>query len=64
MTSPVDHMMSCVIPQVTRLLEELELGLIRDAVNHVSRFHHLVTLEQNRDRTTLPLDLWKMSVRF
>jgi hypothetical protein len=46
--------------QVTRLLEELELGLIRDAVNHVSRFHHLVTLEQNRDGTTLPLDLWKM----
>ena len=50
--------------KISRLLELLELGMIRDTLHQVSRFHQLILLEQNQDDTTLPLYLWKTSVSY
>ena len=50
-------------PQVTRLIELLEVQMIQETSKHLSRLHHLMLCEGERDDTTLPLDLWRTDVR-
>ena len=50
-------------PQVTRLIELLEVQMIQETSKHLSKFHHLMLCEGERDDTTLPLDLWRTDVR-
>ena len=50
-------------PQVTRLIELLEVQMIQETSKHLSKLHHLMLCEGERDDTTLPLDLWRTDVR-
>ena len=37
--------------------------MIQDTSKHLSKLHHLMLCEGERDDTTLPLDLWRADVR-
>eukprot|EP00731_Ephydatia_muelleri_P000295 Em0001g295a len=47
--------------QVKHLLQLLEQYLVDDTCKHLTKIHHLLMAERQRDDTTLPLDLWKRS---
>lgn len=49
--------------QVSRLLELLEQHMIQDTTKLLSKHHHLMLNERERDEAILPLDLWKTPVR-
>ena len=50
--------------QVCRILELLEQLMIQDTTKLLSKTHHLMLNERERDEATLPLDLWKTPVKF
>ena len=37
--------------------------MVKETCKHLSKLHHLLLSEKERDETTLPLDLWKRDVR-
>ena len=43
-------------------MDLLEQALIADTTKHLSKLHHLLLNERERDDSTLPLDLWKSNV--
>ena len=49
-------------PQVKCLLDMMEQVMISETSKYLSKLHHLMLNERERDDVTLPLDLWKSNV--
>ena len=44
------------------LLDMIEQVMISETSKYLSKLHHLMLNERERDDATLPLDLWKSNV--
>ena len=51
-----------MLMQVKCLLDMMEQVMISETSKYLSKLHHLMLNERERDDATLPLDLWKSNV--